>query len=102
MVPFFRFRSGIFVKETKKINDCQQWQAFVSKTQQKKKGDNMSISKVWIEEDCISCYACEEICPAVFVVDDRAKVILNADFVKHGSEIEAAAEACPVAVIKYE
>ena len=31
--------------------------------------------KVWIDEGCIGCGLCEEICPEVFQVDETASVI---------------------------
>lgn len=82
----------------------------------------MAISKVWIEEGCIVCNACETTCPEVFHVTEdtchiRAdvrtdgaedtnlakKAGLKAD---SGSDLEdqivEAAEGCPVEVIKFE
>ncbi|HAQ21586.1 MAG TPA: hypothetical protein DCR40_20510 [Prolixibacteraceae bacterium] len=34
----------------------------------------MTIKKVWIEEVCIACGLCEEICPEVFELKDLATV----------------------------
>lgn len=82
----------------------------------------MSITKVWIEEGCIVCNACEAECPDVFHVTDttctiRAEVRvdgtqsenrdemseLNADVQSSLEDsIVAAAAGCPVEVIKYE
>lgn len=62
----------------------------------------MAIKKVWIEEGCISCGLCEQICPEVFVVDDLAAVIEGVDFNEFEEGIKEAAESCPVEVIKYE
>ncbi|MBS1785331.1 MAG: ferredoxin [Acidobacteria bacterium] len=82
----------------------------------------MSITKVWIEEGCIVCNACEAECPDVFHVTDttctiRAEVRvdgtqsenrdemseLNADVQSSLEDsIIAAAAGCPVEVIKYE
>jgi len=82
----------------------------------------MAITKVWIEEGCIVCNACEAECPDVFLVTDTTCVI-KADVRADGQEtenrdekaglkeelqtsleasIEAAAAGCPVEVIKYE
>jgi ferredoxin len=82
----------------------------------------MAISKVWIEEGCIVCNACDAECPDVFVVNDNSCVI-KADVREDGVEsenrdeqsplkgefqtsmeagIEAAASGCPVEVIKFE
>jgi len=63
----------------------------------------MAISKVWIEEGCIVCNACEDICPDVFTVTDETTVINDGvDVSEHEEEIIEAAESCPVEVIKYE
>ena len=82
----------------------------------------MAISKVWIEEGCIVCNACETTCPEVFhVTEDTCHI--RADVRADGSEdtnlatktplkgdsgadledqIVEAAEGCPVEVIKFE
>ena len=82
----------------------------------------MSITKVWIEEGCIVCNACEAECPDVFHVTDTTCTIrgevradgaqtenrdemseLNADVQSSLEDsIVAAAAGCPVEVIKYE
>ena len=80
------------------------------------------IAKVWVEPDCITCNACEDICPEVFKVTDDSSMILaevRSDGVfgmNDGAKspltgtlgadladlIEEAADACPVEVIKFE
>ena len=79
------------------------------------------VAKVWIDEDCITCDACQDICPEVFEVTDESSQILAAvrtDGVfdrnvggsplvgnlgaELGDVIIEAAEACPVEVIKFE
>jgi NADH-quinone oxidoreductase subunit C len=82
----------------------------------------MAITKVWIEEGCIVCNACEAECPDVFLVtadschikaDARvdgkqdenlaAKAELKGDLQKGLEDaIVAAAAGCPVNVIKYD
>ena len=82
----------------------------------------MAITKVWIEEGCIVCYACEAECPEVFHVTDSSCNIngsVREDGVdsenrdemsplsgSNGTDLEAAIEAaiagCPVEVIKIE
>ena len=82
----------------------------------------MAIKRVWIEEGCIVCNACETTCPEVFNVTEdscyiRAEVredgkqdtnlaarsgltgTFGADL---ADQIEEAAEGCPVEVIKFE
>ncbi len=82
----------------------------------------MAITKVWIEDGCIVCNACEAECPDVFHVTEESCHI-KGDARKDGRENEnrddkaelkaglqsgleasivAAAAACPVEVIKYE
>lgn len=61
-----------------------------------------TITKVWIEPGCIVCDACENEAPDVFeVLEDTCIVRDNAPLVDTGS-IVAAAEGCPVDVIKYD
>ena len=82
----------------------------------------MAVTKVWIEEGCIVCNACETACPEVFLVTEDTCVI-RAEVREDGQEtenrdekaplkaesgeeladaIEEAAEGCPVEVIKFE
>jgi succinate dehydrogenase/fumarate reductase-like Fe-S protein/flavodoxin/ferredoxin len=79
------------------------------------------VAKVWIDDDCITCDACQDICPEVFQVTEESSQILAAvrtDGVfdrnlggsplagnigaELGDIILEAAEACPVEVIKFE
>ena len=63
----------------------------------------MAITRVWIEEGCISCFMSEGNCPEVFKVkDDGATVIEGVDYSGLEEKIKQAAEACPVEVIKYD
>ncbi len=82
----------------------------------------MSITKIWIEEGCIVCNACETTCPEVFNVTEdscliRAEVredhLVDTNLEKKsalagslGTDLEdqliEAAEGCPVEVIKFE
>ena len=80
-----------------------------------------TIAKVWIEEDCITCDACEDILPEVFAVIDDSSLIksdvredgvldrntgfsaIKAEFrIEYSELIEEAADACPVEIIKFE
>ena len=81
----------------------------------------MAITKVWIEEGCIVCNACETACPEVFLVTEdtcviRAEVRVDGAETENRTEqaalkdglgeeladqIEEAAEGCPVEVIKF-
>jgi len=62
----------------------------------------MSIKKVWIEEGCIACGSCEQICPEVFVVTDQSRIIEGVNFDDYEPQIKEAAESCPAEVIKYQ
>ena len=63
----------------------------------------MAITKVWIEEGCISCSMSEDNCPEVFKVKDvGATVIEGANYLELEEKIKKAAKGCPVEVIKYE
>ena len=63
----------------------------------------MAITRVWIEDGCISCGQSEANCPEVFKVKDKgAMVIEGADYSTFEENIKKAAEGCPVEVIKYE
>lgn len=64
------------------------------------------IKKVWIEAGCISCQVCQDLAPAVFLVEDGNDCIVRADaarcFGELADDIEQAARDCPVEVIKIE
>lgn len=81
-----------------------------------------AIKRVWIEEGCIVCNACETACPEVFHVTEDSCHIRSASRVDNlentnlserselkpdlrsslADQIEEAAEGCPVEVIKFE
>ncbi len=63
--------------------------------------ENFSVSKVWIEDGCIVCDACETIFPEVFEVTDDSCIIKSDAPLNDGLKILEAADACPVEVIKY-
>ena len=65
----------------------------------------MSITKVWIEDGCISCGMSSATCPEVFEIpDDHDSNIVkeNVDFSQYELKIKEAVDGCPVDVIKYE
>ncbi|MDP6324771.1 MAG: flavodoxin domain-containing protein [Candidatus Thalassarchaeaceae archaeon] len=62
-----------------------------------------AVVKVWIDEGCITCDACENICPEVFLVEDDTCIIVDGiNPGEWGDDIIEAAEGCPVDVIMYE
>ena len=60
------------------------------------------MKKVWVDDECIACGACVDICPEVFQLEGEiAEVKEGADLSLDGRIVEAA-EACPVEAIHYE
>ena len=63
----------------------------------------MSISKVWIEDECTLCGVCEDLCPEIFVMgDETTEVVAGAKLADSTDCIIDAANNCPVEIIKYE
>ncbi len=67
----------------------------------------MAIERVWIEEGCISCNLCEDLCPEVFEVPAGGECRPTKDHREHltgdpatDAKIREAADSCPVEVIK--
>ena len=56
------------------------------------------------QEACISCGACEEICPAVFHLSEVTgkSEVIDAEACDYAGCCEAAEENCPVGAIKIE
>ena len=61
----------------------------------------MTIKKICIEEGCIACGLCAEICPEVFELKDLATVIDGVNYSDYEGPIKEASESCPVEVIKF-
>ncbi|MBP1748022.1 MAG: hypothetical protein H6Q52_561 [Deltaproteobacteria bacterium] len=60
------------------------------------------MKKVWVDDTCVACGTCVEICPEVFELEgELATIIEDADLSLDAKIIEAA-EACPVEAIHYE
>ncbi len=64
--------------------------------------ENFTVAKVWIEDGCIVCNACEDIYPEVFEVTEDTCLIRPEAPLNDGLKILDAAEACPVEVIKFD
>lgn len=60
------------------------------------------MKKVWIDPGCITCGVCEFIAPEIFEVTDISHIKKCAPIQEQSEEIKAAAQACPVNVIKYD
>lgn len=63
--------------------------------------ENFALAKVWIEDGCIVCDACETISPDVFEVKDGGCIVRPGAPLENGLNIQEAAEACPVEIIKF-
>lgn len=64
--------------------------------------ENFSVAKVWIEDGCIVCNACEDIYPEVFEVIADGCLVRPGFPTDDGLKVQEAAEACPVEVIKFQ
>ena len=63
----------------------------------------MALTKVTIEDGCTGCGLCEQIAGDVFEIpSDVAVSKAGADLNANEAKIKEAADACPVAVIKFE
>lgn len=63
--------------------------------------ENFALAKVWIEDGCIVCDACETISPEVFEVKDGGCIVRPGAPLEDGLNIQEAVEACPVEIIKF-
>ena len=68
----------------------------------------MGIKRVWIEEGCISCNLCEDLCPDVFEVPVGGECRTTKNYQRHlgagetDEKVREAVECCPVEVIQME
>jgi ferredoxin len=61
------------------------------------------MKKVWVEETCVACGECVEICPEVFELPGEIAVVkASAADASMDAKIIEAAEACPSEAIRYE
>jgi ferredoxin len=63
--------------------------------------EQFAVAKVWIEDGCIVCNACEDIYEAVFEVTSDSCIIRENAPLDDGLRMQDAAEACPVEIIKF-
>jgi ferredoxin len=61
--------------------------------------DNMKVS---VDDTCIACGTCVEICPDVFELEGDIASVKNGAPLSLDEKIIEAAEACPVEAIHYE
>lgn len=68
----------------------------------------MTIKRVWIEDGCIACNLCEDLCPEVFEVPAGGECQTTAEYKarlgdpERDTIIQEAVESCPVEVIQIE
>ena len=60
------------------------------------------MEKVWVDEECIGCGACVELCPDVFEMEGDIACIAEGADLSLDDEITEAAEECPVEAIHYQ
>lgn len=60
------------------------------------------MKRVTVEETCVACGTCVEICPEVFDLPGDIAIVREDADLGRDAEIEEAAESCPVDAIKYE
>lgn len=63
--------------------------------------ENFAVSKVWIEEGCIVCNACEDVYPEVFDVQAEGCIVRPGAPLDDGLKIIEAVDSCPVEIIKF-
>jgi ferredoxin len=69
----------------------------------------MTIKRVRIEEGCISCNLCEDLCPEIFEVPHGELCVVKSDAPQRlvgdpelELKIQEAADSCPVEVIQLD
>lgn len=63
----------------------------------------MAVNRVWIEDGCTVCGLCADECPVVFRMENTTAEVREEAAPEVNEEcVKAAAEKCPVDVIKYE
>jgi ferredoxin len=60
------------------------------------------MEQVWIDDTCVACGTCVEICPEVFELEGELATIKQGADLSLDKKINEAAEACPVEAIHYE
>ena len=60
------------------------------------------MKKVWIDDTCVACGTCVEMCPDVFELEGELATIKQGADLSLDKKIIEAAEACPVEAINYE
>ena len=61
-----------------------------------------SVKEVRVDESCVGCESCVEICPEVFEMEGDLAIVKKGADLSLDAKITEAAEACPVEAIHYE
>jgi ferredoxin len=64
--------------------------------------EEVKMTKVSVEDTCIACGTCVEICPDVFELEGDIAAVKNGANLSLNEKIIEAAEACPVESIHYD
>lgn len=59
------------------------------------------MKKVWVENGCIVCRACEMLAGEVFVVTEETALVRPDADLTSDENVREAADVCPVEVIRY-
>ena len=60
------------------------------------------MKQVWVDDTCVGCGSCVEICPEVFELEGELANIKKGADLSLEKKIVDAADACPVEAIQYE
>lgn len=60
------------------------------------------MKKVWVDDECIACGTCVDLCPEVFEMEGDLAIVSPGADLSLDDKIVEAAEACPVEAIHYE
>jgi ferredoxin len=59
------------------------------------------MKEVTVDENCVGCGSCVEVCPEVFELEDDLAIVKKGADLSLDAKIIEAAEACPVEAIQY-
>ncbi len=60
------------------------------------------MKRVWVDDECIACGTCVDLCPEVFELEGEIAGVREGADLCRDDAIVRAAEACPVEAIHYE
>jgi ferredoxin len=60
------------------------------------------MKEVTVDESCVGCGSCVEVCPEVFELEDDLAIVKKGADLSLDAKIIEAADACPVEAIHYE